>query len=345
MQITNEKNKILKDNKAITLIALVITIIILLILAGISISALTQTGLFGKAKKAEQKSKAAQELENTTLGDYENNIDLYLSGISRDNGINGSKVFSNISFKLEQNGGKIKVTISPSFVSGKSSQDVYEYIIVVNGKAYATTKEVEANINNIKALTDYEVSVIGIDMDTGIIRSEASKIKTSELTFVEKLLDYPVITLSGVNNVIYECDQDAQYNYYDFDASKGKTTATDSLPFECYDRDESTFEQITTYNSDYKIKLSEEFKEKSGKLKIKANLISGSDSGVFMQFDNTKDNLGIGNYQYWYSLLGNGNYYISTKEILTKCQYLGFSRIGSEYSGYNLYEIYPYITE
>ena len=44
-------------NKGITLIALVITIIILLILEGISISTLTQTGLFGKAKQAEQKSK------------------------------------------------------------------------------------------------------------------------------------------------------------------------------------------------------------------------------------------------------------------------------------------------
>ena len=40
-----------KFNQGITLVALVITIIILLILAGISISALTQTGLFSRAKK------------------------------------------------------------------------------------------------------------------------------------------------------------------------------------------------------------------------------------------------------------------------------------------------------
>ena len=49
------KNK----NKGITLVALVITIIILLILAGISISALTNTGIFGKAKDAKQKSEDA----------------------------------------------------------------------------------------------------------------------------------------------------------------------------------------------------------------------------------------------------------------------------------------------
>ena len=41
MESTNYKKKNLKPNKGITLIALVVTIIVLLILAGISISMLT----------------------------------------------------------------------------------------------------------------------------------------------------------------------------------------------------------------------------------------------------------------------------------------------------------------
>ena len=41
-----------KEQKGITLVALVITIIILLILAGISIATLSQTGLFKNAKDA-----------------------------------------------------------------------------------------------------------------------------------------------------------------------------------------------------------------------------------------------------------------------------------------------------
>ena len=69
-----------RENRGITLIALVITIIILLILAGISISALTQTGLFGKAKQAKEKSEAAQNLENETLKDYESKVNEYLTG-------------------------------------------------------------------------------------------------------------------------------------------------------------------------------------------------------------------------------------------------------------------------
>ena len=41
-----------KRNNGITLVALVITIIILLILAGISIQAISNTGLFANAKRA-----------------------------------------------------------------------------------------------------------------------------------------------------------------------------------------------------------------------------------------------------------------------------------------------------
>ena len=44
-----------KNQKAITLVALVITIIILLILAGISISTLTNTGIFDKTIEAKEK--------------------------------------------------------------------------------------------------------------------------------------------------------------------------------------------------------------------------------------------------------------------------------------------------
>ena len=55
------------NNKGITLVALVITIIILLILAGISISAITNTGLFANAKLAREKTMEAQLEEELRL--------------------------------------------------------------------------------------------------------------------------------------------------------------------------------------------------------------------------------------------------------------------------------------
>ena len=63
-----------KSTKGITLVALVITIIILLILAGISISTLTNTGIFEKAKEAKQKSENAQKEEDRLISEYEKEI-------------------------------------------------------------------------------------------------------------------------------------------------------------------------------------------------------------------------------------------------------------------------------
>ncbi len=60
------KNKFRKD-EAITLVALVVTIVVLLILAGISVQAITNTGLFGKAKQAAQESKYANASEKVAL--------------------------------------------------------------------------------------------------------------------------------------------------------------------------------------------------------------------------------------------------------------------------------------
>lgn len=67
-------------NKGITLVALVITIIILLILAGVAISALTQTGLFDNAKQAKNATENAQKNEEITLNEYEQAIAGYGNG-------------------------------------------------------------------------------------------------------------------------------------------------------------------------------------------------------------------------------------------------------------------------
>lgn len=74
------KNIDIKNQKAITLVALVITIIILLILAGISIASLTGSGLFERAKEAKNKSQEAQNKENGILDEYEKNIEKYING-------------------------------------------------------------------------------------------------------------------------------------------------------------------------------------------------------------------------------------------------------------------------
>ena len=70
-----------KETKGITLIALIITIIILLILAGISISALGgENGLFTRAKQAKNNTLDAQNAENQALTGYETKIHEVVGG-------------------------------------------------------------------------------------------------------------------------------------------------------------------------------------------------------------------------------------------------------------------------
>ena len=71
-----EKNQ---KNKGITLIALVVTIVILLILAGISISMLTgQNSILNRAKEAKEKNLKSQKEEQSVLNNYEEKISNYV---------------------------------------------------------------------------------------------------------------------------------------------------------------------------------------------------------------------------------------------------------------------------
>ena len=72
LEETIDKNK----DKGITLIALVVTIIVLLILAGISISMLTgQNGILTRVAEAKRKTEDAEKQENEKMQRYEQTID------------------------------------------------------------------------------------------------------------------------------------------------------------------------------------------------------------------------------------------------------------------------------
>lgn len=65
----------LEKKSGITLIAVIITIIVLLILAGVSISMLTgENGILAQAQKAKRETENAENLENERLQQYENYI-------------------------------------------------------------------------------------------------------------------------------------------------------------------------------------------------------------------------------------------------------------------------------
>ena len=69
--------KKIKESKGITLVALIITVIILLILAGVTISlVIGENGLITRTKQAKEESDVKQQLEETQFQEYDD----YISG-------------------------------------------------------------------------------------------------------------------------------------------------------------------------------------------------------------------------------------------------------------------------
>ena len=110
----------LRRNKGITIVALVITIIILLILAGISIQAITNTGLFANTKRAKEKSMEGQLKEEISLAIQ----DIEVEEISKGNGVTLETIAGG---QLENKLKDITAELDDDKINGEYSG--YEYTI------------------------------------------------------------------------------------------------------------------------------------------------------------------------------------------------------------------------
>ena len=115
-----------KSTKGITLVALVITIVILLILAGISISTLTNTGLFGKAKEAKKKSDEASAKEQSLLYEYEDELSKYTSNDRWDGKVNKPELMTGMT-AIQFTEPTADTAGSVKTVSDSSKNDWYNY--------------------------------------------------------------------------------------------------------------------------------------------------------------------------------------------------------------------------
>ena len=96
-----QKKKRNLQETGITLIALVVTIIILLILAGVTVSLVVgQNGLLGRAQVASNTMANATANEITQMGKYANEVDELTSGFIDNGGIQPPSLVS--TFQLSQ---------------------------------------------------------------------------------------------------------------------------------------------------------------------------------------------------------------------------------------------------
>ena len=194
------------NNKGITLVALVITIIVLLILAGISIQAITNTGLFANAKKAKEKSMEGQLKEEISLAIqsiqaeeiYKGNsvtletlaggqLEEALTDITAE--LNGEEIngeYKNYEYTIDS---KLKVTIngevSGAKISGTAEVQTAGYVF-------------EGNTVDVKVIANVTEGTI-----TGIVAPEGATLKT-DTSATEK-----VYTVSKSGTYIFKVTTDS----------------------------------------------------------------------------------------------------------------------------------------
>ena len=154
-----------KENKGITLVALVITIIILLILAGITISSLTNTGLFAKAKEARDKTQNAAENQAKTLNEYEDELNKYISGTTGE--------------KAEKLADKVKVGDYVSYIPDTVSNTDTKYTTLISNLAIYSG----STANTTSTLTqEKDLKWRVLDVQNGQVRLISEVPTTSKIT-------------------------------------------------------------------------------------------------------------------------------------------------------------------
>lgn len=168
----------MKKEKGITLVALVVTIIILIILAGISISlVLGDNGIVTKAKLAKQNTLLAQEEENSALTNYDKEIEEALND-------NLSTLIPRFTPTIEDNNG-ISVQISAN-APAANENDIVSYTYLLNGSAIEETTEPVYQYQNLQTDTDYTIAVIAKDVSGNTRKSNDLKVRTDSKVYLYK---------------------------------------------------------------------------------------------------------------------------------------------------------------
>ena len=177
LQLQNNKKAQKLNEQGITLIALVVTIILLLILAGVTISQIAgSNGLFQRARQAVEKYKNAAEEEQIQIGMLEQ----YVTDFSVVGGNEGEN--------------KASVTIKEFTVSGDAKSKTITVKLTVEGDA----SKIEYSINNGKEwITDEEkgneYTFEGLNLGKSYI--VRVKVYDEEGKYVEAISD--IVTLSN----------------------------------------------------------------------------------------------------------------------------------------------------
>ena len=195
-----------KENTGITLVALIMTIVLLLILAGISISSLTQTGLFGKAKKATESYKEAGEKERIQTALYTMQIDMTTNNDSK------TKIGKKLYDKNIENGSKWDIIVI------NDSKKTYGtgWSFIEKGSKISNTLTDKSWLIN-----DQTQEIIKLEDDTYTELSYASSVGTTEGLIFN--LDPSIIENATKDNINEKLGENVELLNFDWNENSGLT--------------------------------------------------------------------------------------------------------------------------
>ena len=163
-----------RNEKGITLVALVITVIMMLILAGVAISAVTDNGgLFDKVTTAtdeyEKSMRDEAELYNAILND----IDEYFEHKVKDN------TYAKITTSYV---GTSACTVNIN--TNMSTENTKEFVIYVDGEENSRTTDLQYTIENLSPETTYNISVVAYDINNNAYETNTKTITTRERVYL-----------------------------------------------------------------------------------------------------------------------------------------------------------------
>lgn len=199
-----KNNIILKDEKAITIIALIITIIILLLLAGISIMTLKNVGLIKKAEKAKSESENSQAIENNTIIEYEAKIDSYINNSEEERDYISKDIEDFTPTIKESNGTYIYATAENIKVN--NGVKIGAYVWILNGKVVGGTTENAFLFDNLNYSSKYNLQAMAVDENGKFKISNMISANTIDKTYLYlegKVFEGITGGISHVNRTAY----------------------------------------------------------------------------------------------------------------------------------------------
>lgn len=182
-----------KHERGITIIALIITIIIIIILSGITISYITgENGILEKARNARDKALLAQNDENIAITETDNRMNQYIDG-NREGISTRSNLIPNASLNISQitNVG-FKCSLNVETANINNILDYHIYVIntkdTTKNKSYAKNTN-EVTLNDLESSTTYQVYAIICDINGEFRKTDKVEVTT---------YDQPVLTINNV---------------------------------------------------------------------------------------------------------------------------------------------------